>query len=398
MTKYADGPGWTRRELREGPQGVRSDIPLGRWKDAEVFAHWSVLVTVGLFAVVLATGVLPDADPGGSTTEYWAATFGACVVLVLTLAAHELAHATAARALGMPVKRVTLWMLGGVTELSVPVSSTRADAVVALAGPAASVGLGALVLALAAAIGTSSLVGAALVCVAAVSIGLAVLNLLPGAPLDGGRVLRAALCWRGRDRDRATVIAARAGRLIGCALVALGVFVAFIDLAVGGWLAVAGWFVVSGADAERATIGEEHLPGLKAADVMTPSPLIAPAWWSLQQCVAHLSPGQTVAGAVPVIGHDGHVCDVLTLADFEALVATRRGAERFGPTSAARRVPPVIVTPETDATEVAASLRQHGGVVVVEQAQGPVGIITPVELAMAPHLSLMGWRVLPGRY
>lgn len=391
-----DGRMW--RGLRNGrPRELRSDIAVGRWSGVDVRAHWSVFVTVGLFAVVLATGALPDARPGEPATAYWAVATGAAAVFFLTLAGQGLVRARCARSVGTPVERITLWMLGSVTDPARPGRSARADILVALAGPAASLALGGIVFALAAAVGTGSLLGAALVWLASASVVLAVLNLLPGAPLDGGRVLRAAMRAQGKNHDRATAITARAGQVLGFALIVLGLVIAVTDVAAGLWLAVAGWFIVSGADAERVTDGEAHLSGLKAADVMTPSPLIAPAWWTVQQCVAHLTPGQDVTGPVPVVGLDGHVCDVVTRAELEADPDTFRADARLAPAAAARRVPPVIVSPDTDALEVAASIRRHGAVAVVEHAQGPVGIITPLELARSVQLSLVGWRVVSRR-
>lgn len=118
--------------------------------------------------------------------------------------------------------------------------------------------------------------GVALVWLASVNVVLALFNLLPGAPLDGGRLLRAVMWWRYQDRDRAAVLAARAGRVLGYVLIAIDVFNAHSGLAAGLWLALVGWFILSGANAEPAAAGDEHLTGLKVADVMTPVSVLAP--------------------------------------------------------------------------------------------------------------------------
>jgi len=191
MTRPIDATSQPGRKRGSDEQGLPASIPLGHVRGVEVDAHWSVLVTEGLFATVLATSTLPGAHPGDTGTAYWLVAVGTAVVFILTLLAHELAHAVVARAYGIQVNRITLWLLGGVTDLGGPSPTARADALVALAGPATSLGIGTVSAILAAIVGTSGLVGTALVWLASVSVLLAVFNLLPGAPLDGGRVLRA---------------------------------------------------------------------------------------------------------------------------------------------------------------------------------------------------------------
>jgi Zn-dependent protease len=383
-----------------GREGERVDrvlpgsVPLGRWRGVEVDAHWSVLVTVVLFAALLATGTLPAAHRGDSATAYWVAAVLTSIVFFLSLLAHELAHAVVARAYGIEVKRITLWMLGGFTQLGGPSPSARADGLVALAGPATSLGIGLLTAALALAVGTSGLSGAALVWLAWVSLLLAVFNLLPGAPLDGGRVLRALLWWRLGDRDRAAVVAARAGRMLGVVLIALGLLNALSGNAAGLWLALVGWFILGGATAEQAAARDEHLTGFSAADVMTPDPVVAPEWWTVDQMVAHLAPARITSGVFPVAGLDGHTTGVVTLADLEGVPAAHRGDTRLG-ALAAHHGAPELVAPDTDAADVAARIRPQRGTAVVERDGRPIGVITELELSHAAHLSVLGWRTVP---
>ena len=375
-------------------RGLPGSISLGHWGGVEVDAHWSVLVVVGLFAALLATITLPRGHPGDTPTAYWLVALGTTVVFLLTLVAHELAHALVARAHGMRVRRITLWMLGGVTDLGGPSPTARADALVALAGPATSLALGAVSAVLAVLVGTSSLVGTALVWLGSVSVLLAVFNLLPGAPLDGGRVLRAALWWRYGDRHRATVVAAHAGRILGYVLIAFGLLNVLAGFGEGWWLLLVGWFILSGANAEQTAVGDEHLSGMTAADVMTSTPLVAPSWWTVDQLVAQLSPTRIATGIFPVEDVDGHPAGVVTFADLERVPEAHRGDTRID-ALAARHPSPVVVGPDTDAAEVAALIRPPGGVAVVEQAGRPVGLVTARELSRAVHLSGLGWRTAP---
>jgi len=393
MTGQTDGAG---RPQRGAERGLLAGIPLGRWRGVEVDAHWSVVLTVGLFATILATTTLPDAHPGDTRTAYWLVAVGTALVFFLTLLAHELAHALVARAYGMQVNRITLWLLGGVTQLGSPSPTARADLLVALAGPATSLVMGGVSAVLALLVGTSGLVGTALVWLAEVSVLLAVFNLLPGAPLDGGRVLRALVWWRYDDRDRAALVAARVGRLLGYLLIALGLVDAFAGVAAGLWIALVGWFILSGAGAEKAAASDAHLTGLKAAEVMTPTTVLAPTWWTVDQFVAQLAPNRVGGGVFPVVDINGHTTAVVTLADLDTVPARQRGDTQLG-ALASRRAAPVLVAADADAAEVAAQVRTHGGVAVVEQADRPIGVITLIELSRAAHLSVLGWRTLPRR-
>ena len=391
-TGAASDPG---PERDKGGRGLPGSFPLGHWRGVEVDAHWSLLVTVVLFAALLATGTLPEAHPGDTRTAYWLAAVVTSVVFFLSLLAHELAHAVVARAYGIKVERITLWMLGGFTQLGGPSPTARADGLVALAGPATSLGIGLVSAALALAVGTAGLPGTALVWLAWVSLVLAVFNLLPGAPLDGGRVLRALLWWRLGDRDRAAMVAARAGRMLGIVLVAVGLLNAFAGSAAGLWLALVGWFIIGGATAEQAAARDEHLTGVTAADVMTPDPVVAPEWWTVDQMVAHLSPPRITSGVFPVVGLDGHTTGVVTLADLEGVPPAHRGDTRLGVLSG-HHPSPVIVPPDVAAAEVGARIRPQRGTAVVEQAGRPIGVVTELELSHAAHLSVLGWRTVPG--
>ena len=104
------GPG-----QRDTPFGT--GIPLGRWAGVPIRAHWSVLIVLVLFTAVIASVDLPRTRPGASTGAYWATGAVTAVALVLALLAHELAHAVVALHYGLRVRRITLWMLGGLTEL-----------------------------------------------------------------------------------------------------------------------------------------------------------------------------------------------------------------------------------------------------------------------------------------
>jgi len=127
---------------------------------------------------------------------------------------------------------------------------------------------------------------------------------------------------------------------------------------------------------------------------MTPTSALAPTWWTVEQFVAQLSPTRITAGIFPITDLDGHTARVVTLADLEMVPPKHRVNTQLG-ALAARRVSPVIVTPDVDAAEVAGQIRPHGGIAVVERANRPIGVITALELTRAAHLSVLGWRTAP---
>jgi Zn-dependent protease/CBS domain-containing protein len=293
------------------------DLRLGRIAGVAVGASWSLLVILGLITWTLAAEVLPDAAPDGHPAAYWSVGVLAAVAFLACLLAHELAHALVARSRGMEVEGITLWMFGGMSRLKSEAPDARTEQRVAVAGPLASLALGAGLTTLAVLLAVAS---APDVLVAATGwLGLmngmlAVFNLLPAYPLDGGRVLRALVWRRTGDRRRATAVAATAGVTFGYGLVAFGVFAARAGVGVGGvWMALLGWIVLNAARAEQAGFELHYLlRGVRVADVMTPDPVTAPADLTVEALVR-----QYVAlyrcSAFPVVGGDGSLVGLVTL-------------------------------------------------------------------------------------
>jgi len=184
---------------------------------------------------------------------------------------HELGHSVLALRHGVAVRSITLFIFGGVATMEREPDSPLAELQIALAGPATSAALGVGFAGLAGLFEAGSIGMATFQWLAVLNLGVAVFNLLPGFPLDGGRVLRALLWWRGRDVDTATRLAARVGQGIAYGLIALGLLVATRDLVSGLWLAFIGWFVLTASLAhQRQAAVEISLRGLVARDVMTP--------------------------------------------------------------------------------------------------------------------------------
>lgn len=361
-------------------------IPLGHWHGIALRAHWSAVITVLLVADILAVS-LPVTAPHHSRPAYWVAGLSIGVVFVAAIFAHELAHAAVARHYRMPVQSVTLWMLGGVTALGGDAPTPRAEVAIAAAGPATTLVVAALA-ALGAWLVPSALVTAALSWLAVMSIVLAVFNLLPAAPLDGGRVLRGVVWWRVHDRARANSMAASAGRGLGVVLIVLGAFETLTGYLGGLWLMLLGWFIRTGAAAEQAAGRTSRLTDVPVEHAMSPVGLIVPQWWTVQQVVAQLTPARPGQRALVVVDFDGKVRAVITPYDLARVPAVRRDEVRIA--DLARLVRPVVVTVGTPLAAVAQQIQVGRVAVVVDEGRRPVGIVTAGDIDAATTLADLG--------
>jgi Zn-dependent protease len=307
---------------------MRQSIRLGRVAGIPVGANWTVAVVLALIAYLLGASELPAAVPHQRAVVYWLIAVGAAVVFLASLLAHELSHSVVAKHNGVQVRSITLAWFGGVSELAGDPPNPGADLRIALAGPGASLAAGILLGGLAVAIGAGGGPAAAVAAtewLAVMNGLLAVFNMLPGAPLDGGRVLRAILWRHYRDRVRAAVAATRAGGVLGIVIILAGLAELVAWLNVGGlWLMVIGWFLVSAARAEQvATLSGSALAGLRVADVMTPDPEIALGWNTVQEFADRVA-AHSRQGAFPVLGFDGRLAGVV----LTEAIARMRPADR----------------------------------------------------------------------
>ena len=267
----------------------------------DVRIHISFLLLVGLVAL----GSTAPGGPGLVPGVGWLVALFACVV------AHEVSHGVVARRLGIPVLEIELLPIGGVSKLGRSPEDPGTELRIAVAGPAMSIAL-ALVLAAAAGLAGVALWppdlygGGFLARLAWVNLLLAGFNLVPALPLDGGRVLRAALEER-MGRERATVLAARTARILAAAMIAVGVVF-------NVWLIVIGVFVYLGSwTEERAAVVHEHVKDLRVRDVMISGPLTLAGELSAERASEVLR--TTAQREFPVVGADGILLGVVTAAD-----------------------------------------------------------------------------------
>ncbi|OQO93877.1 peptidase [Saccharomonospora piscinae] len=219
----------------------------GRTGGPRLRLHPSSAVTVVVLTSTLALGLLPVTAADRAPAWYWLGGLAVALAFLACVVVHEVAHVLAARRHGVGTERITLWLLGGVAERDSEAPGPRADAVIAVAGPAASVLTGAVfwAVALVAQPMLAPVPLASLLWLGTANLLLALVALLPGSPLDGGRLVRALVWARTGDRARGERVARRCGRVIGVLLLAGGaVEVILFGQFVGIWLSVLGWLVL----------------------------------------------------------------------------------------------------------------------------------------------------------
>ena len=253
-----------------------SSFRLGRIAGIEFGVNWSWLVVFALIVWTLASAIFPSTNPGLSKGTHIAMAVVAALLFFLSLLAHEFGHALQARREGIEIEGITLWLFGGVARFKGSFRSAGAEFRVAIAGPSVSLVLGVLFVLIALISGIPSEVDGVAAWLGYINLTLLVFNLIPAPPLDGGRVLHAAL-WRLQgDYVWATRVAANVGRGFGYLLIALGIAMFVFESSFSGaWLAFLGWFLLNAATAEaRYLLTEQALSGLRVRDVMTPNPVV----------------------------------------------------------------------------------------------------------------------------
>ena len=267
-------PGVSGATAKRRQEGMAGNLTIGRFGGVEVRLNWSLIAVFALIAWSLAEGVFPSQNPGLSHGTYIAMGIVAAVLFLVSILLHELGHSLVARREGIEVDSITLWLFGGVSQFKGRFKSAGDEFRVAVSGPLVSIVLGVLFVLIALADVPSSVDGVA-AWLGYINLILAVFNLLPASPLDGGRVLHAAL-WRAKgDFAWATRVSSEIGQGFGYLFIALGLAMfIFQGSFSGAWLAFIGWYLLQGARAEaRYVATEQALEGLHVRDLMVRNPV-----------------------------------------------------------------------------------------------------------------------------
>jgi Zn-dependent protease len=361
--------------------GIRIGSILGF--DVEIHPSWFVVLV--LFTVTLADGFFPRAYPDWQPLTTWAVAATAALLLFASVLVHELGHSLVARRQGIPVRNITLFFLGGVASIGREAASPGREATLAGVGPLVSAGIGVATLAAGTAGALPDTVAAVLTYLGVANLSLAVFNLLPGFPLDGGRVLRAALWWRSGDFVRATRQATVVGQVLGGALVVLGLAQLLTGAGFGGvWAAFIGWVLVQAARAAARQVAlEEALAGLPTSRIMTvPAGWLAPFVTLEAAAEGHFVDFDdrclAVEGELPGQAYDGLLCAEDLAREPRERWASERVRDAMVPAS---RLP--TVTPDTPAAEAVRRLRESPAdrLAVVDDEGRLVGFVDEAAVA-----------------
>ncbi|HEU4672721.1 MAG TPA: site-2 protease family protein [Candidatus Limnocylindrales bacterium] len=315
-------------EARSGQRAgqLGSSVRIATIAGVEVNVHASWLVIAGLVTWSLATGYFPTAIPGADATVDWLLGALAAILFFASVLAHELAHSILARSRGLDVESITLFIFGGVSNLSGEAKRPGTEFAVAIVGPLTSFAVAIAAYLVAVVFSGTPAIAATAGYLAFINAALGAFNLVPGFPLDGGRVLRSIVWSVTHDLRRATQIASTVGQLVAWGLMLWGFWQVLGGNLLGGiWMIAIGWFLQNAAVVSlQQTVLEARLRRLRVGDVLRPEPTGA----TPDTSVARLIDGFLLPGArraVPILDGDT-IAGLVTLGDAARVPPERRAA------------------------------------------------------------------------
>jgi Zn-dependent protease/CBS domain-containing protein len=350
-------------------------VQIARVIGIPIYLHFSWLIIFGLIAWTLSTGYFPAQSPDLPASSYWAKGLVASLLFFVSILLHELGHAVVARRLGLRTRSITLFVFGGVAQLEKDPKDGRAEFWMAAAGPVASLALAGLFYTLA----SLPFLGPAAVAVARylalINLMLAIFNLVPAFPMDGGRLLRGAL-WGRLGKSRATHVASAAGTFFAFLLIFAGVFSLLRGDSLGGlWYILIGWFIKDTSFSSYQQVRlDEALRGVAVRDAMVEGVATIPGSGSVAEAAREYFL-RTGYGSYPVTRGDaivGLLClkDVLRLSPEEREATSVQGAMR--PLTDA-----LVIDPDAALPLAIARMAQAGTArLLVMQGERLVGLLT----------------------
>jgi len=266
---------------------TRHGIPLGRILGIAIGLDFSWFLIFALLTWLLAASYFPGEFKNLPAGVYWAMGAATSILLFVSVLLHELGHSIVALRYKIPVRRITLFLFGGVAEIGAEPPSARAEFFIAIAGPLVSLALAALFQAIEPAVAAVQPLLGIVKYLAYINLAVVLFNLVPGYPLDGGRVFRALVWAITGNMRRATVVAANVGRFFGFFFIMVGVWMMLGGNFGGGiWIAFIGWFLDSAAASQvQLTRVEGLLSGHIVSQAMSVNCPRLPADIPLQRLV-----------------------------------------------------------------------------------------------------------------
>lgn len=301
---------------------MRSHIKLGRIFGIQIGLHYSWF----LIAILIAASLGPyfhHIRPEWSEASVWSAAIVTALLFFVCLLLHELAHSAVAKSHKLRVREITLFALGGVSQIESEAPSARIEFWIAIVGPLTSLVIGFICLGLASLAGwrqeatPPSPVAAVLLWLGYINIVLAAFNMIPGFPLDGGRVLRAIIWWIDKSPQRSTRAAAKVGQIVAVLFILFGLFRFFSARNFGGlWIALIGWFLLEAARSSSVQADVmASLQGHRVRDIMERDCGTVPGHLTVREFVDDILVRR--ANHCFYVAQDGHVAGILTPADLQ---------------------------------------------------------------------------------
>lgn len=305
-----------------------SSFRIGRISGITISVDYSWFIIFGLIVYLLARGYFPQVAPNIHAGWYWLYSVFTSLFFFGSVVAHEMSHALVARKRGISIRNITLFIFGGVAQMEDEPDTPGDEFRMAIAGPLASVGIAVLFFAVA---WVTGIMGSRMMFYAFAYLGfingiLAVFNMLPGFPLDGGRVFRSMLWSVMGNLRRATRVASITGQIFGWAMIVLGVGSLFApQLRAGGsliWFALIGWFLVSAAkNSYQQVVLRETLRQVPISAVMSPEAEAVPSDITVERLVSEYFLKDSPS-TLPV-ERDGLIMGTVSVDDVRALPRER---------------------------------------------------------------------------
>jgi Zn-dependent protease/CBS domain-containing protein len=248
---------------------------IGKIAGISIEINYSWLIILVLLSASLALSWFPSLYPGWTQAAYWAVGIISSLLLFVSVLVHELAHSLVARARGLPVSSITLFIFGGVSNLEREPTTAGMEFQVAVVGPVTSLIIGAICWEIGLALPQGTPVRAVLVYLGITNVLLGIFNLIPGFPLDGGRVLRSIIWGATGSLRTATRWTAGVGQVFAFLFIFVGIWLFFAGNFVGGiWIGFIGWFLLDAArSANNQVMLESVFRGVTVGQLMTPIPI-----------------------------------------------------------------------------------------------------------------------------
>ncbi|HYU75585.1 MAG TPA: site-2 protease family protein [Ktedonobacteraceae bacterium] len=265
---------------------MTGSLRLGKIAGIDIYAHLSWFIILVLLTWSLASDWFAQLFPGWATTTYWITAFISALLLFACVLVHELTHALVSQAHGLTVKNITLFIFGGVANIEEEVKRPGIEFQIAAVGPIASLLLAAVTFLLALPLrGSNSSAEAILDYLAVSNLVLGVFNLIPGFPLDGGRVLRSIIWKVTGNLQKSTRIASYVGQASAYVFILLGIIEFFTGNFFNGlWTVFVGWFLLNASQTANTQVElQSTLQGVSVGQVMNPRPVTVPGNISLQR-------------------------------------------------------------------------------------------------------------------